>query len=561
MTPAVPTSSAIRVVALGGTGEIGRNMYVVECDGRMVVIDCGVTFPKPDQLGVDLVLPDFSYVEDNIDALEAVILTHGHEDHIGALPYLVRTVGRLRVIGPRFALGLVRSKLDEHRLLDKVTLEEVGPGDGPVLGPFRTEFVRLTHSIPDCLAVALHTPVGTVVHTGDFKFDHHPVPGSPSSDIESLARLGADGVHLLLSDSTCAEEPAEPQSEASVGKQLRRVMATAPGRVIITTFSSHIHRVQQAIQAAYDDGRVCLLLGRSLSRNVGIATNLGLMTIPPGAVVKKPRDLDDYPLDEQVVICTGSQGEYMAALSRMARGEHHQIAIQPSDTIVFSSRTVPGNELAVNDTINRLVRIGASFITPSSHPGIHVSGHGTSADLMWMLQLLRPRFMAPIHGEARHQRAHKALAVQSGVAPDAVFCLDNGDVLEVTADGAEVVDQIPAGVVYVDGLGIGDVADEVMRDRRTLADDGVVIVVATVDGQTGALINDPEIIARGFSAAEDEALMAETRLAVERALDEAGPQRIDDVSVVQHQIHDAAASLLKKRTGARPMVLPVVVEA
>lgn len=560
MTP-VPTDSSVRVVALGGTGEIGRNMYVVEHAGRMVVIDCGVTFPNPDQLGVDLVLPDFGYVEDNIDRLEAVILTHGHEDHIGALPYLVRTVGPLRVVGPRFTIGLVRSKLDEHRLLDKVELEEVGPGEGPTIGPFRTEFVRLTHSIPDCLAVALHTSAGTVVHTGDFKFDHVPVAGTPTSDVAALAKLGADGVMLLLADSTCAEDPAAPQSEAGVGRELRRLMATAPGRVIITTFSSHIHRVQQAVQAAYDDGRVSCLLGRSLNRNVGIATNLGIMDVPPGSIVKKPRDLENYPLDEQVIICTGSQGEYMAALSRMARGEHHQVTIHPTDTVVFSSRTVPGNELAVNDTINRLVRIGASFVTPSSHPGIHVSGHGTSADLMWMLQLLRPEYMAPIHGEARHQRAHKQLAVRSGVAPDNVFCIDNGDVLEVGDRGGRVVEHIPVGLTYVDGLGIGDVADEVMRDRRHMADDGVVIIVATVDVENGGLIGDPEIICRGFSSADDEELMAETRLAVERSLAGSGPQHVDDLTVVQHQLHDAVATMLKKRTGHRPMVLPVVVEA
>lgn len=553
------SADSVRVIPLGGTGEIGRNMYVIEHAGRMVVIDCGVTFPKPDQLGVDLVLPDFSYVEDNADRLEAVILTHGHEDHIGALPYLVRSIGRLRVIGPRFALGLVRSKLDEHRLVDRVELQEAEPGPGPTLGPFGTEFIRLTHSIPDCVAVVLRTAAGTVVHTGDFKFDHMPVAGAPRTDIASLARIGAEGVQLLLADSTNAEEPPEPMSESSVGQEFRRVMATARGRVIITTFSSHIHRVQQAMEAAYDDGRVVALIGRSLSRNVGIATNLGVLKTPPSTLVRL-KDLDDYRPDEQVIICTGSQGEPLAALSRMARGEHHQITIQPSDTIVYSSRTVPGNELAVNDTINRLVRLGANFITGHSDPRIHVSGHGTSADLLWMLQLLRPRFFAPIHGEARHQRAHAELAKAVDVPAENTFRLDNGDVLEVHRDRAAIVDHVPAGLIYVDGLGVGDVADEVLRDRRHLADDGVVVIVASVGADTGEMMGDVEVICRGFSAGDDPQIIEETRLEVERALEKSAAQRVTEMPVLQHALHDAVAAMLRKRTGQRPMVLPVIVE-
>jgi ribonuclease J len=463
------------------------------------------------------------------------------------------------VLGPRFALGLVRAKLDEHRLSDRVELVEVGPGRGPELGPFQTEFVQLTHSIPDCLAVALHTQEGTVVHTGDFKFDHMPVGGAPRADVPALASLGERGVLLLLADSTNAEEAPQPQTERSVGKEIRRVLATSPGRVIITTFSSHIHRVQQIMEAAYDDGRVVTLVGRSLSRNVSIAQNLGVMKVPPDTLVRL-KDLDGHRRDEQVIICTGSQGEWMAALSRMARGEHHQLTIEPSDTIVYSSRTVPGNELAVNDTINRIVRLGARFITSSSDPAIHVSGHGTSADLLWMLQLLRPRYFAPIHGEPRHQRAHADLAMAVDVPAANIFRLDNGDVLEVTADAAAVVDHITAGLTYVDGLGVGDVGDEVLRDRRHLADDGVVVVVATVEADTGEPVGDAEVISRGFSAGDDPELIEEAILEIERSLRTSAAQRVTELSVLQHQLHDAVATLLRKRTGQRPMVLPMVVE-
>ncbi len=552
-------ASPVRVIALGGTGEIGRNMYVVEHEQRMVIIDCGVTFPKPDQLGVDLVLPDFSYVEERADQLEAVILTHGHEDHIGALPYLLRALGKTRVLGPRFALGLVRAKLDEHRVLDRAELIEVETGPGPQLGPFGTEFIPLTHSIPDCLAVALHTSAGTIVHTGDFKFDHTPVAGAPASDIPALARLGADGVTLLLADSTNAEEPPEPQTELSVGQQMRRVMATCPGRVIVTTFSSHIHRIQQIMEAAYEDGRVVALVGRSMSRNIGIATNLQCLRTPPETLVRL-NDLEEYRPDEQVIICTGSQGEPLAALSRMARGEHHQVTIRPSDTIIYSSRTVPGNELAVNDTINRLVRIGADVITSKSDPRIHVSGHGTSGDLLWMLQLLRPTYFAPIHGERRHQRAHEDLARSLGTPAENIFLLDNGDVLEIGAERAAVVDHVAAGVTYVDGTGVGDFGDEVLRDRRHLADDGVIVIVASIESDTGRLIGEPEIITRGLSFADDE-LVEHARLEIERSIVASSSNRVTEVSVLQHQLHDAVASVVRKRTGHRPMVLPVIVEA
>jgi ribonuclease J len=552
-------SGPVRVIPLGGTGEIGKNMYVVEAaDGRMVVIDCGVTFPNHDQFGVDLVLPDFSYVEERADRLEAVILTHGHEDHIGALPYLIRAVGQVPIYGAKFTLGLVRSKLDEHRQLADAELVDVEYGTPMEIGPFTALFIPLTHSIPDCAAVALETSAGWILHTGDFKLDHTPIGGRPT-DIAALARLGDRGVTLMLADSTNADNPGAVRPERTVGEEFARVFAIAAGRVVVTTFSSHIHRVQQVLDAAYRDGRVVALVGRSLVKNANIAINLGYLKPPPGVLVR-PKDLDHHRPDEQVILSTGSQGEPLAALSRIARGEHHQVTISPGDTVVYSSRTVPGNELAVSEVINRLVRARARVITQESLPAIHVSGHGTATDLLMMLQLVRPKFFAPIHGEARHQRAHADLAESLGIADERIFILDNGDVLGVETDGAAIVDKVHAGLTFVDRMGGSDVAESVMRDRRHLSEDGLVLVIATVNASDGSPIGEAEIITRGFGSGDDEELIEETRLEVERSLTASAAQRVTEVGVLQHQLHDAVASLVKRRTQQRPLVVPVIVE-
>jgi ribonuclease J len=550
--------SPVRVIPLGGTGEIGKNLYTVEYEDRIVLIDCGLTFPGREQLGVDLVLPDFAYLEEHRDKVEAVLLTHGHEDHIGALPYLLRAIGQVPVYGGRFTLGLVRSKLDEHRLADDAELIEVAPGEVVQVGPFETEFVRLAHSIPDCMAIVLNTPEGAILHTGDFKFDHQPI-GGERPDIPGLSRMGDRGVLLLLADSTNAERAGVIRPERTVGEELRRLMALAPGRVILTTFSSHIHRVQQTLDAAYEDGRGVALVGRSLNKNTNIATSLGYLKAPPNTLLK-PRELDQLAPDEQVIICTGSQGEPQAALSRMARGEHQQVQIEPTDTIIYSSRIVPGNELAVNEIINRIVRIGARVITEESNPGVHVSGHGSAADLMLMLQLVRPRFFAPIHGEARHQRAHADLAMANGIPAERIFILDNGDVLDVEAERAEITGQVEVGITYVDRMGGADIGEAILRDRRHLAEDGLVLVVANVGARDGVLMGEVEIVTRGFAAGDDPELMEQTRLEVERSLAASAEQRVTEVGVLQHQLHDAVAALLKKRTQQRPMVLPVIVE-
>ncbi|MGD9571570.1 MAG: ribonuclease J [Thermoleophilia bacterium] len=561
------TGAAVRVIPLGGAGEIGKNMYVVESGDGMVLIDCGITFPKNDQMGVDIVLPDFGYVLARRDRLDGLILTHGHEDHIGAVPFLLRAIGQVPIYGRRFTLALLRSKLEEHRLLADAELNEVPLNEPVDVGPFTAEFIPLTHSTPDCAAVALGTPAGTVVHTGDFGIEYAPV-GGRRSDLPALGRLGERGVQLLLADSTNAEEgpsgSALPTRE--VRRELTRIFATAKGRVLVTTFSSHIHRVQQALDAAYDDGRVVALVGRSLTRNVNMATNLmdpetgrPYLSPPPGTLVRL-RELETHPRDEQVLICTGSQGEPMAALSRIARGEHNQVTLEPGDTVLYSSSTVPGNELAVNEIVNRLVRAEADFITERQNPRVHVSGHGSASDLLLMLELLRPRYFAPIHGEARHQRAHADLARALGYEDDRITILDNGDVLEVTSDSALIADRVEAGLTYVDQSGSGDITESILRDRRHLSDDGLVVVIARIDASDGSVLGDAEVITRGFAPGEDEEVIEETRLAVERSLASSAEQRITETGVLQHQIHDAVASLLKKRTQQRPMVLPIIVE-
>jgi ribonuclease J len=558
----------VHVIPLGGAGEIGKNMYAVESSGRMVIIDCGLTFPKNDQMGVDIVLPDFSYVAERAEALEAVILTHGHEDHLGAVPFLLRAVGQVPVYGRRFTLALLRPKLGEHGLLDDAELVEVPYGREIPIGPFDAEFIPITHSMPDCSAVALRTSAGTILHTGDFGIEFDPVDGRLSA-IPDFVRLGDRGVQLLLADSTNAEEAdlAVPFPNQAVKDGLSALFATARGRVLVTTFSSHIHRMQQVFEAAYLDGRVVGLVGRSLTRNVNIASNLvdpdtgrPYLTVPPGTLVG-PRDLEDRPRDEQVILCTGSQGEPMAALSRIARGEHKHVQIVPGDTVLYSSSTVPGNELAVGEIENRLVRLGA-VVRHGEEAGLHLSGHGRARDLLFMLQWVRPRHFAPIHGETKHQLAHARLASLTplGISEDRIHVLDNGDVLELRGDRAEVVGQVRVGLTYVDQSGGGDVTESVLRDRRHLSDDGLVLVVARVDASDGSPIGEIEVVTRGFGPGDDEELIEETRLAVERSLMSSAEQRVTEVGILQHQIHDAVSALLRRRTQQRPMVLPVIVE-
>ncbi len=542
-------------------GEIGKNMYVVEHDDRIVVIDAGVTFPGPDQMGVDLILPDMTYLADNKHRIDGLILTHGHEDHIGAVPWFIREVGEVPIYGTRFTLALVRGKLDEHRLLGNVEMIEIAAGEPRrAIGPFEAEFLRVTHSIPDCVAVALHSPAGTLVHTGDFMFDHLPIGGPEKrSDIAGLARLGEQGVLVLLADSTNAEVPASAKKyERSVGPAMSAIFATSPGRVIVTTFSSHIDRMQQVIDAAYRDGRVVGVVGRSMVRNVNIARNLGYLKAPEGVIISD-KEIDKVPDDELVLLTTGSQGEPLSALRRMANGAHPKVDIKPGDTVVYSSRRIPGNELAIDETINRLVGAGAKVVTPDDRPEVHASGHGVRDDLLWMLQLVRPRFFAPIHGEVRHQKAHAALAAGLGI-PERTIIMENGDVLDVSADGVTTGQRVESGLTYVDSFGTQDVGEAVVRDRRHMSEDGLVLVVVQVDAHDGSISGSPEIVTRGFAGSEDATLIDAIREKVEESLRESSEEHIHEVDVLQKQLHDVVGSLINRKMRQRPVILPVIVE-
>jgi ribonuclease J len=551
----------VRIIPLGGLGEVGKNMTAFEYAGRMILIDAGLSFPRAELLGIDLVLPDFSYVAEHTDVLDAVILTHGHEDHIGALPYLLREIGtQAEVWGTRLTLGLVKSKLDEHGLLVHTELVEIEPVAGrPRVGPFDAECGPVSHSVPDAVAVVLHTEHGAIVHTGDFKLDETPIDGR-TTDLGRLRELGDAGVALLMADSTNAERPGRTPSERTVGAAIRDIVRQAPGRVIVTSFASHIHRIQQVIDAAAACGRIVAVIGRSMNRNLNIARNLGYATAPDDLLVKARR-LDEFMPHETLILCTGSQGEPRSALTRIAFGDHPAVQISSTDTVVVSARAIPGNEVKVHETVNRLCRLGATVLTEDT-TYVNASGHAAADDLSTMIETVRPRAFIPIHGEYRMLQAHARLAERAGVPPHAVRIAENGTVLELDGDGLSVVGQVEAGTTLVDGMNVGSVREVVLRDRRHLASDGVLIVVATIAADSAEPIAEPEIIARGFIEPSDDGneLLDQAREAVERVLAECQARRTTEVHLVQQELHDALAELVSHVTGKRPMVLPVVVE-
>ena len=551
-------SGVLRVLPLGGLGEIGKNMTVVEYEDRLVVVDCGLRFPTSDMLGIDLVLPDFSYLRERIEDIEAIVITHGHEDHLGALPWVLRELGQdIPVFGGALTVAMARSKLDEHRLRE-VPLEDVSPGQVLELGPFRVELVHMTHSIPDSSAVAVSTELGTVLVTGDYKFDQTPVDGQPA-DVSRLAELGRDGVLLLCGDSTNADRPGFSPSERGVGPHLQEVFARAAGRIVVTSFASNIHRVQQVIDAASQLDRKVALVGRSMRKNVNIGRSLGHIHFPEGILIQ-PQEVEDWPDEKVVVVSTGSQGEPLSALRRMAHNDHRAIKLRRGDTVVFSATPIPGNERAVGETIDRLYHIGCEVITPREAP-IHASGHGYQEELKLMLNLVRPRYVLPAHGDHKRLHLHAQLAAAVGIDPARVFPGENGLPLEIDQDGARFGDPEQSGMVFVDGVDIGDPADVALRDRRMLSDDGIFIVVATISEQSGESVVPPEVIFRGVPFIEQaDGLVVDIREEVEHCLVRAVAEGIREIDMLQRELHDDLAAFVYDRLRRRPMVLPVVVE-
>jgi ribonuclease J len=549
--------STCRIIPLGGLGEVGKNMTAYDCDGSIIVVDAGLAFPRDEHLGVDLVLPDFRFLAERQQDVLAVVLTHGHEDHVGGLPYLLREVGVPKVYATRLTLGLVTSKLDEHGLLRSTELVEVDPAGPPLdIGPFRLEFVRVAHSIPDSVAIVLETPAGRIVHTGDYKFDHTPIDGM-KTDVGRLAEIGNRGVDLLLGDSTNAERPGVTPSERLVGEAFKQIIPQREGRVLISSFASNVHRMQQAIDVAIDVGRKVCVVGRSMRKNLNIARSLEYAHVPEGSLIK-PGELDDYRPHEVLILCTGSQGEPLSALTRIAYNDHPAVRVERGDTVIISAKPIPGNELRVHDAINGLAKLGAEVLH-EENALVHVSGHAMAEELRTMLSLLRPRAVMPIHGEFRMLAAHAKLAREAGVPAESIILAENGSVVELAPGRPpRIVDRIEAGVMFVDGLSVGDVHDVALRDRRRLSEDGILIIVATLVGRDGGVSAEPEVISRGFT--EPGPLLDETRGEADRILQDCLANDVREIKLLQEHLHDGVGQLIYDRTGRRPMILPVVIE-
>jgi ribonuclease J len=553
-------SGRLRVLPLGGVGEIGKNLTVVEYDGRIIVIDVGLRFPTAEMMGIDLVLPDFTYLRERVDAIEAIFITHGHEDHIGALPWILRDLGAKTIpaiYGGQLTVAMARSKLEEHRLKD-VPIEVLPAGKPVQAGPFTVELVHMTHSIPDAVGVAITCELGTIFFTGDYKFDQTPVDGKPA-DMSRLADLGRDGLLLLCGDSTNADRPGWSPSEAIVGPNLEHVFGRCQGRIIVTSFASNVHRVQQVIDAAASIGRKVALVGRSMRKNVNIARSLGHIRVPEGQLVQA-REIEQFRDEQLVIISTGSQGEPLSALRRMAYRDHPQVELKAGDTVVFSATPIPGNERAVNETIDRLYQVGCNVVTTRDAP-IHASGHGYAEEMKLMLNLTRPKYVLPVHGDYKRQLLHGEIAEAVGVPRENIFRTENGVPLEIDAKGARLGERQTSGMVFVDGVDIGDVADVALRDRRMLSADGILVIVATVSEKDGSSVVPPEIIPRGVPFLDDEStFIEELREAVEDSLDRAAEQRVTEIDVMETFLHEDVGTFIYERLKRRPMVLPVVVE-
>ncbi|GIM89445.1 ribonuclease J [Paractinoplanes toevensis] len=550
--PPLP-EGALRVTPLGGLGAIGRNMTVLEFDGKLLIIDCGVLFPDVEQPGVDLILPDFTPILDRLDDIQAIVLTHGHEDHIGAVPYLLAHKADIPLVGSEFTLALVEAKLAERRL-DPYTLT-VREGGSERLGPFDCEFFAVNHSIPDALAVAVRTPAGLVLHTGDFKMDQVPLDGR-ITDLAGFARLGSEGVDLLLSDSTNAEVPGFVAPERDIGPVLSRIFGKAQGRIIVASFASHVHRVQQVFDAAWEYDRKVALIGRSMVRNMGIARDLGLLNVPDGLLVSLD-EATNMPADEIVFMSTGSQGEPMSALGRMATGDHRHITITPGDTVVLASSLVPGNETSVYRVINRLSRAGATVVHKETAK-VHVSGHAPAGELLFLLNVVRPSNLMPVHGEWRHLRAHAQLGIESGVAPDRVVLCEDGDVVDLVEGHARHVGRVQNRYVYVDGLAVGDVSESLLTERRILGDGGFISATVVIDSVTGKVVGEPSISAKGFS--EDPDAFNPVIPLLTAALHRSAEDGITDTHQLQQVVRRTVGRWVNDAYRRRPMIVPTVVE-
>jgi ribonuclease J len=545
---------ALEIIPLGGTGEIGKNLNLVRCNGEAVIVDCGISFPGEDLPGVDLVIPDPEYLLSVRDELQAILLTHGHEDHVGALPYLLPRLGKLPIYGTPLTLALIEQKLRERRL--DAPLHPVKPGTPFQVGSITVEPIRVTHSIPDCVAYALRTAEGIVVFTGDFKFDHTPVDGE-RTDFNHLARLGDEGVLLLLSDCTNAERTGWTPSESTVSDAYYTLFANAQGRILVTTFASNLHRLQQAIDMAQVYGRKVAVLGRRMEQNVDIAVQRGYLRVAPGALISA-RQIDDYPPEQILVLTTGSQGEPLSALSQIAADEYPRLKITPGDTVILSATPIPGNESLVWRTVNRLVRLGAKVYHDGIVP-VHVSGHASQEELKLMISLLKPRYLAPVHGEPRHQAAYFELARQMGYRDEQMFLLENGSVLRIENGEASLGEKVPAGRLLIEEGVEGGVPESLIRDRRVIAEEGILVALITVRAQTGELVDDPQFILRGFEW-QNEAQPELAREAILQTLGKMAPAEISDWDNIREELTQVLRRFCRKHLSRRPMIVPVVTE-